>query len=131
MLKCALVSLTFDIAFTDGVFGRIPNFKPNQGSSADMAYMLAMRQNMVNYVHMIDIYAPCIVSTQVWNDETRMRNFCGDSLQLFHEHILSVSDEAFLLLVLINYTTTWLAEIRNERAEVSCCVRQMYGNDKL
>ncbi len=57
MVKFALVSLTFDIAFTDGVFGRIPNFKPNQGSSADMAFMLAMRQNMVNYVHVIDIYA--------------------------------------------------------------------------
>jgi hypothetical protein len=80
-------------------------------SDEDMDYLLAMRANLVNYVNVIDIYAPCIVGTSAWNDETNMRRYCGTSDDLFHHHVLSKSDEAFWLLVLINYSAGhWLSE---------------------
>ena len=42
----------------------------------------------------------------------------GDNAPNFHEYILSISDEAFLLLVLINYSATWMAEIEEEHRKV-------------
>ena len=87
-----------------------------------MDYLLAMRANLVNYVNLIDIYAPCIVSTTAWNDETNMRRYCGSSNDLFHHHVLSKSDEAFLLLVLINYTGYWLSEMEITKSKVRLCV---------
>jgi hypothetical protein len=114
------------------MLGRIDNFKVTVGSTADTEYMLMMRQNTVHYVHLIDIFAPCIVSSEAWNNTSRMKNYCGDSMQLFQNHVLSVSDEAFLLLILINYTATWKAEIDVEimtqvRAQlwltVCCCIK--------
>lgn len=112
---------------SDGMLGRIANFKVNTGSDADMQYMLAMRQNMVHYVNLIDMYAPCIVSSEAWNNTSRMKTYCGDSMQLFQNHILSVSDEAFLLLILINYTATWKAELDLEMDKVcySCGVNRI------
>jgi hypothetical protein len=86
-----------------------------------MDYLQAMRANLVNYVNLIDIYAPCIVSMCAWNDVTNMRRYCGESDDLFHHHILSKSDEAFLLLVLINYTGYWLSEMEIKKSAVRSC----------
>ncbi|KAI2497521.1 hypothetical protein MHU86_16975 [Fragilaria crotonensis] len=98
----------------DGVNGRIPNFKRNSGSDDDIQTLLAMRSNIVNYVHIIDINAPCVVKSSIWNRDTIMTQYCGDNAANFQEYILSISDEAFLLLVLINYSATWMAEIEEE-----------------
>ena len=68
-----------------------------------MAYMLAMRNNIVQYVHRIDIYAPCVVGYTKWNDVDNMNQNCGDNVLWFQEHVFSVSDQAFLLTVLYNY----------------------------
>ena len=87
-----------------------------------MDYLLALRANLVNYVNLIDIvYAPCIVSTSAWNDETNMRRYCGASEDLFHHHVLSKNNEAFLLLVFINYTGYWLSEMQIKKSEVRLC----------
>ena len=51
-----------------------------------------------------------------------LRN-CKDNEQLFREHVLTISDEAFMLLVLINYTATWMSEIQDEHHKV-CQFRQ-------
>jgi hypothetical protein len=83
-----------------------------------MDYLQAMRANLVNYVNLIDTFAPCIVSVNAWNDETNMRRYCGASDDLFHHHILSKSDEAFLLLVLINCTGYWLSEMQIKKSTV-------------
>jgi hypothetical protein len=83
-----------------------------------MEYLQAMRANLVNYVNLIDIFAPCIVSVNAWNDETNMRRYCGASDDLFNHHVLSKSDEAFLLLVLINYTGYWLSEMQLKKSTV-------------
>ena len=75
---------------------------------------------MVNYVNLvIDIYAPCIVlGNSAWNHETNMRRFCGASDDLFHHHVLSKSNEAFLLLGLFNYSDHWLSEMQIKIAKV-------------
>ena len=41
----------------EGMCGKIPQFKINNGSEADMEYMLQMHDILVHYVHLIDIYA--------------------------------------------------------------------------
>ena len=110
----------FTIDVIEGVSGRIPNFKRNSGNDADIKALLTMRSNIVNYVHVIDIYAPCVVKSSIWNRDAIMTQYCGDNASNFHEYVLSISDEAFLLLVLINYSATWMAEIEDEYRKVCC-----------
>lgn len=107
----------------DGVNGKIPNFETSHGTDMDIIKLMRMRQNLVHYVHLVHIYAPCIVSSRVWNDKTNMLRNCTDNEQLFRENVLTISDEAFMLLVLINYSKTWMQEIQDEHHKV-CRVRQ-------
>jgi hypothetical protein len=81
--------------------------------------MLKLRENQVHYVQLLDTYAPCIISTKVWNNDRLMSQYCGSDPLAFHEHILTISDEAFLLLVLINYAARWKAELNIEHKKVS------------
>jgi hypothetical protein len=100
--------------------GKIAQYKINNGSDADMKYMLDMCNNLVHYVHFICIYAPCIVGHMQWNDKAKMLQYCGKGATLlFNEYILSISDEAFLLLVLYNYTSMWMSELQCEQAKVT------------
>jgi hypothetical protein len=73
---------------------------------------------MVHYVHLIDTYAPCVVSTRAWNNESNMRDYCRTDDVVFECHVLSISDEAFLLVVLLNYASRWHVEYANEIKEV-------------
>jgi hypothetical protein len=92
-----------------------------------MAYMLAMRDNIVQYVNLIDIYAPCIVGSAKWNDVNNMNLHCGDNVILFQQQVLSISDEAFLLTVLYNYSANWMSEIVIKNAKVSTFVCVSYN----
>ena len=90
------------------------------GSDDDIAYMLQLRQNQVHYISLIDVFAPCIVSNSLWNDDALMAAYCGDSNQQnFQDYVLTISDEAFLLLVLVNYAARWSAEVQLEKQMVS------------
>jgi hypothetical protein len=102
----------------DGMCGKVPHFQICDGGDDAMEHMLNMRENLVSYVHLIDIYAPCIVGKSKWNDVANMTRYCGDSMELFNEHVFSISDEAFLLIVLFNYTKTWTSEIAANLAKV-------------
>jgi hypothetical protein len=101
------------------------HFKINNGSEADMEYMLAMRDNLVHCVHFIDIYAPCIVGHSHWNDRSNMLQNCGKGGALFNEYLKSIFCrsvmKSFLLLVLHNDTAmaTWMSELQFEQAKVS------------
>ena len=108
----------------EGVAGKIEHFKQNNDSDADMAYMIAMRNNIVQYVNLIDIYAPCIVGSAKWNDVDNMNQHCGDNVILFQQQVLSISDNAFLLTVLYNYSANWMSEIviRNAKVSTFVCV---------
>ncbi len=103
----------------EGMCGKIPHFKINNGSDADMKYLLEMRNNLVHYVHFIDIYAPCIVGHSHWNDRSNMLQYCGKGGALFNEFVLSISGEAFLLLVLYDYSATRISKLQFEQAKVS------------
>ena len=116
------IQLTHVILPIDGMSGRIPNFKRNCGSSDDINSLLAMRHNIINYVHVIDIYAPCVVKSNIWNRDANMTQYCGDNLHNFQTYVLSISDEAFLLLMLIKYSATWMAEIEDEQRKVCCLI---------
>jgi hypothetical protein len=85
-----------------------------------MEYMLGMRDKLVQYVNLIDIYAPCIVGYSNWHRNANMNNHCGDSSALFNDFVFSVSDEAFLLVVLLNYTATWMLELKANQTKLSC-----------
>jgi hypothetical protein len=99
--------------------------------SFNVPYMVEMRENMVHYVHFIDTYAPCVVSHQKWNNESNMSNYCGTNTALFERNVLSISDEAFLLVVISGYAARWHAEYiielkkvrqRNVRMVLHACV---------
>jgi glycine cleavage system aminomethyltransferase T len=47
-----------------------------------------------------------------------MTQYCRDSGGLFNDFVFSQSDEAFLLLVLLNYTETWMSEFTHEQSKV-------------
>ena len=48
-------------------------------------------------------YGPCIVGASNWNKTDNMEQYCGNNASLFNDRGLSLSDEAFLLVVLINF----------------------------
>ena len=75
------------IVVLDGVAGKIPNFKINSGNNTDMNYILAMRSNLVQYVHLIDIYGPCIVDASNWNNTNNMEQYCGNNAYLFNDPV--------------------------------------------
>jgi hypothetical protein len=83
--------------------------------------MLEMHTNMVHYAQLIDLYAPCVVSKRAWNNEANMAAYCGSSNRLFERFVLSISDEAFLLVVLDNYSACWQAEYANDIKKVKTC----------
>ena len=115
------------LSVLDGVSGRIANFKTTSGTDADIDQLLTMRKNIVNYVHVIDIYAPCIVKSNIWNNDATMKQYCGENADNFQNYVLSISDEAFLLVVLINYTATWMSEIAAEHRKVNCHLLLLNG----
>jgi hypothetical protein len=61
----------------------------------NVPYMLKMRKNMVHYVQLIDLYAPCVVSKRAWNNEAIMAAYCGSNNCFFERFVLSISNEAF------------------------------------
>jgi hypothetical protein len=85
--------------------------------------MLEMRKNMVHYVELIDLFAPCVVSKRAWNNEADMAAYYGFSNCLFECFVLSISDESFLLVVLDNYSVHWQAEYTNNIKKVKTCAR--------
>jgi hypothetical protein len=94
--------------------------------------MLQMRQNQVHYIALMDVFAPCIVSSSVWNNDALMSKYCDDNQDNFQEYILTVSDEAFMLLVLVNYAARWAAELQMESKMVSrCCCLPTVTRDNM
>jgi hypothetical protein len=76
---------------------------------------------MAQYVRLIDTYAPSVVSSRAWNNESNMQDYCRTDDVEFERHVLSISDEAFLLAVLIDYPPQWRVEYANEIIEVRSC----------
>lgn len=82
------------------------------GCDDETTYLLKMRDNICYYAQIIDTYAPCIVGSSRWNNIVNMENHCATTdRKVWSKKILSISDEAFILLCLINYGKRWFAEL--------------------
>ena len=89
------------------------------GCKTEIANLLTMRADVCHYCAILDMYASCIVLFQTWNDDANMNRYCCTTdPKLFNTHVLSVCDEAFLLLVLINGGARWMSEIKREHDKV-------------
>ena len=79
-----------------------------------------MRDNICYYAQIIDTYAPCIVGSSRWNNIVNMENHCATTdRKVWSKKILSISDEAFILLSLINYGKRWFADLVKTEKMVS------------
>ena len=76
-----------------------------------MAQFYKMRdpQSHSVYITFIDTFAPCIVGKKIWNDPTFPMKRVAEG-KLAFDNILTVSDEAFLVLCMRNYRERWLEE---------------------
>jgi hypothetical protein len=96
------------------------------GSARDLEQMLQLRDNCGMYCEILDQFAPAVVQLKTWNNDDNMEAHCGtNDLHVFEKHVLSISDEAFLLLVLINSAERWMAELIRAKKMVCyvsvCC----------
>ena len=92
------------------------------GSRKNLERLLNMRENCAFYCELLDHYAPAVVGMQTWNNDDNMRAFCTtNDTKAFAKHVLSVSDEAFIILVLVNASPRWMAEIIRSEKKVCYC----------
>jgi hypothetical protein len=105
------------------------------GCDDEVIFLLEMRKNICSYAKVIDTYAPCIVTSGRWNNDVNMQINCNTSdRKVWSQKILSVSDEAFLLLCLLNYAKRWYAESAREARKVrmtmlsSLTINFIYGS---
>ena len=90
------------------------------GSDKDIARLLQMRDNCAFYCAILDLYAPPVVSVRGWNNDTNMATYCASNdYRVFGRHVLSISDEAFILLVLVNASARWMADVHSKQQMVS------------
>ena len=90
-----------------------PNGCPrsNLVSDYETKMLLDMRKNICFYAQILDKFAPCLVLAKNWNNDIKMNLYCFTTDQkLWTQHVLSVSDDTFLVLVLLNYSRRWFAE---------------------
>jgi hypothetical protein len=65
----------------------------------ETAYLLEMRKNICHYAQIIDSYTPCIITSARWNNDVNMEANCtATDRRAWNKKILSISDEAFILL---------------------------------
>ena len=91
--------------------GRMQMWELMNGSTKDLQKLLQLRDNCAFYCDVLDHYAPAVVGKR-WNDDANMKAFCTTTdTKAFGRHVLLVSDEAFIILVLVNASPRWMAEI--------------------
>jgi hypothetical protein len=55
------------IAFSEGETGKISASSSIDCTDEGLQDMLCLRKNQVHYIHLVDNFAPCIVSAKAWN----------------------------------------------------------------
>lgn len=73
-------------------------------------FLLGMRKNMTNYVAFLNRFAPKVITSRRWNNSTLVEDACKGSPHAL-DKLLSVSDEAFMLVVMENYVEQWHAAV--------------------
>ena len=74
-------------------------------------YLMGLRNNNAHYLQFIDTFAPCVVGKFIWNNDANMERVCSAVHQQEFDTLFSVSDEAFILLLIDNYAERWNAEM--------------------
>lgn len=69
---------------------------------------MKMRNNVVGYVKFLYLFAPCVVGKKKWERGASMVRVVDEGKKL--EELFSVTDEAFLLLCMYNYSQRWVEE---------------------
>ena len=91
-----------------------------------------MRQNQVHYIALMDVFAPCIVSSSVWNNDALMAKYCGDNQDNFQEYVLTISERRSVYVVGVGQLRCALgSRITNGKADgesllrfANCCSSQ-------
>ena len=89
----------------------------------NIPYMLKMHKNVVLYIQLIDLYAPCLVSKHAWNNKANKAAYCGSNNCFLERIVQSNSNKAFLLVMLHNYSARWQAEYANNIEKGRACAR--------
>jgi hypothetical protein len=96
-----------------------PNMSLLSRCRTEIENLLTMRADVCHYCAILDMYAACIVSYRTWNDNANMNHdCCTTDPKLFNAQVLSVSDEAFLLLVLIDGGARWMSEMKQKNGKI-------------
>jgi hypothetical protein len=74
-----------------------------------------MRDNFCYYAQIIDTYATCIVGSSRWSNIVIMETHCATTERKVWSKKLSISDEACILLCLINYGKRWFSELEKAK----------------
>lgn len=103
-----------------------------------------LRRNMANYIPFLFVFAPRVVGGKRWNTSLEIWEKVGkgssqeSSTDVRHscnfDQLFSVSDEAFLLLVIDNYIGPWYSEIMantTEMRSMGMVVSVYFGFDVL
>ena len=65
-----------------------------------------------------------------WNDDVNMEANCTTTnRRVWNKKILSISDEAFILLCLINYGKRWFAEVLKAKRKVRTVILLVSHNN--
>jgi hypothetical protein len=54
-----------------------PHMNLFSGCNDEIQHLLTMRADVCHYCAILDMYAPCIVSYQAWNNDANMSRHCG------------------------------------------------------
>ena len=78
------------------------------------------------YCKILDHYASAVMVVQTWNNDNNMHSFCivTTDTETFAKHVflsMTMSDEAFIILVLVNSTPRWMAAILDAETKVRFC----------
>ena len=98
----------------------MPRHAMFSGCDGEIEYLLRMRQNICHYAEVLDTYGPCVVRSTRWNNDSNMELYCTTTdRKAWSENIMTISDEAFILLCLVNYSRRWYHECIKENKVVS------------
>ena len=98
----------------------MPRHAMFSGCDGEIEYLLMMRRNICHYAEVLDTYGPCVVRSTRWNNDSNMELYCTTTdRRAWSENIMTISDEAFILLCLVNYSKRWYHECIKESKLVS------------
>lgn len=79
-----------------------------------MDQLQKLRLNLSDYVNFIYLFASCVVPKQTWKQF--IRTFPSNPTADMFNKLLSISDEAFIIVVLLSYEERWRVELQRSQS---------------